>query len=121
MMAILCINVSQAQRQSLALWYTQPAKTWEATLPLGNGRLGMTPDGGVEKENIVLNDITLWSGAEQDANNYDAHKYLPQIRELLFEGKMKRRKNWSMNISFASAPVRAARSGDAFRCSEILI
>lgn len=78
---------TQAQNKSLSLWYTQPAKQWEATLPLGNGRLGMTPDGGVEKENIVLNDITLWSGSVQDANNYDAHKYLPQIRQLLFEGK----------------------------------
>lgn len=87
--ALLAVTIidTQAQNKSLQLWYTQPAKTWEATLPLGNGRLGMTPDGGVEKENIVLNDITLWSGSEQDANNYDAHNYLPQIRALLFEGK----------------------------------
>ncbi len=48
--------------------------------PLGNGRLGMMPDGGVENEHVVLNDITLWSGSRQDANNYDAYKYLPQIR-----------------------------------------
>ncbi|WP_156522587.1 glycoside hydrolase family 95 protein [Arachidicoccus ginsenosidimutans] len=80
-------QIGFAQTKPLQLWYTQPAKQWEATLPLGNGRLGMTPDGGVEKENIVLNDITLWSGSEQDANNYDAHNYLPKIRELLFEGK----------------------------------
>ena len=69
------------------LWYDTPAAQWEETLPLGNGRLGMMPDGGIVKESIVLNDITLWSGSTQDANNYEAHKYLPEIRRLLKEGK----------------------------------
>ncbi|GAB3934679.1 glycoside hydrolase family 95 protein [Mucilaginibacter myungsuensis] len=80
-------QVAVAQTQPLKLWYNKPAPQWEGTLPLGNGRLGMTPDGGVEKEHIVLNDITLWSGAPQDANNYEAYKFLPQIRQLLSEGK----------------------------------
>jgi len=74
-------------QQKLRLWYNEPAKMWEETLPLGNGRLGMTPDGGVSKEKIVLNDITLWSGGPQDANNYDAYKSLPKIRQLILEGK----------------------------------
>ncbi|GGB20867.1 glycosyl hydrolase family 95 catalytic domain-containing protein [Puia dinghuensis] len=73
--------------QPLALWYDKPAAVWEGSLPLGNGRLGMMPDGGVNKETIVLNDITLWSGSPQDANNYEAYKSLPAIRKLLFEGK----------------------------------
>jgi alpha-L-fucosidase 2 len=75
------------QGQSLRLWYDRPAAQWEETLPLGNGRLGMMPDGGLTRENIVLNDITLWSGATQDANNYEAAKLLPEIRRLLFEGR----------------------------------
>ncbi|ETZ20198.1 hypothetical protein N824_08270 [Pedobacter sp. V48] len=69
------------------MWYDKPAEIWEATLPLGNGRLGMTPDGGVLKEKIVLNDITLWSGSPQDANNYEAYKSLPAIRALILQGK----------------------------------
>ena len=76
-----------AQNAPLRLWYDQPAKVWEETLPLGNGRLGMMPDGGVLHEKIVLNDITLWSGSPQDANNYEAYKSLPQIRALLLQGK----------------------------------
>lgn len=76
-----------AQQQPLRLWYNRPAKVWEETVPLGNGRLGMTPDGGINQEKIVLNDITLWSGAPQDANNYEAYKQLPAIRQLLAEGK----------------------------------
>jgi len=47
----------------------------------------MTPDGGIQKETIVLNDITLWSGSPQDANNYEAYKSLPEIRKLIMEGK----------------------------------
>jgi alpha-L-fucosidase 2 len=80
-------TISLAQNKPLRLWYDQPAAAWEETLPLGNGRLGMMPDGGVGKEKIVLNDITLWSGAPQDANNYDAYKLLPEIRKLLAEGR----------------------------------
>lgn len=76
-----------ARQKPLKLWYDQPAKVWEETLPLGNGRLGMTPDGGISKEKIVLNDITLWSGSPQDANNYEAYKSLPEIRKLIMEGK----------------------------------
>ncbi|WP_461532906.1 glycoside hydrolase family 95 protein [Sinomicrobium sp.] len=78
-----------SQENDNVLWYAEPAGIWEESLPLGNGRLGMTPDSGVEKETIVLNDITLWSGAPQDADRPDAHTYLPQIRELLKEGKNK--------------------------------
>lgn len=90
-LALLCIFYSLpllAQHQRpLQIWFKQPAVQWEETLPLGNGRLGMTPDGGVEKERIVLNDITLWSGGPQDANNYNAYKQLPEIRRLLAIGK----------------------------------
>ncbi|MES2829247.1 MAG: glycoside hydrolase family 95 protein [Bacteroidota bacterium] len=76
-----------AQTKPLKLHYSLPARMWEETLPLGNGRLGMTPDGGTHKEKIVLNDITLWSGSPQDANNYEAYKSLPEIRKLIMEGR----------------------------------
>ena len=69
------------------LWYTAPASIWEETLPLGNGRLGMMPDGGITHEHIVLNEISLWSGSESDYRNPEASKSLPAIRQLLFEGK----------------------------------
>jgi alpha-L-fucosidase 2 len=76
-----------AQPHPSNLWYNTPATQWEACLPIGNGRLGAMPDGGITKENIVLNDITLWSGCPQDADNPDAYKSLPEIRRLLIEGK----------------------------------
>ncbi|SEJ75724.1 alpha-L-fucosidase 2 [Dyadobacter sp. SG02] len=83
---ICCLGQPQSPAP-LRLWYDKPAGQWEQTIPLGNGRLGMMSDGGIVKETIVLNDITLWSGGPQDANNYEAKKSLPQIRKLLLEGK----------------------------------
>ena len=84
--AICFFQIAHSQ-DDLKLWYKQPAEIWEGSIPLGNGRLGAMPDGGVSQENIVLNDITLWSGGPQDADDPNAIKYLPEIRRLLFEGK----------------------------------
>lgn len=84
---LLLSTVSIAQKKELTLHYDKPASRWEETLALGNGRLGMMPDGGVSDEKIVLNDITLWSGSVQDANNYEAYKKLPEIKALLLAGK----------------------------------
>ena len=69
------------------LTYTAPAQIWEECFPLGNGHLGMMPDGGVEEETIVLNDITLLSGAPSDDSNPLALESLPEIQRLLKEGK----------------------------------
>lgn len=85
---LLLACTTQEQKSDLQLLYDTPATVWEATLPLGNGRIGMMPDGGIEKENIVLNDITMWSGSEDpEALNPDAIKYLPAIQDLLLAGK----------------------------------
>ena len=54
---------------------------------MGNGHLGMMPDGGVEQETIGLNDITLWSGAPSDDSNPQALQSLPEIQRMLKEGK----------------------------------
>ena len=69
------------------LWYDTPAQAWEEALPLGNGRLGMMPYGGVHEENIILNEISLWSGSEADYANLDAAASLQEIRALLTEGR----------------------------------
>jgi alpha-L-fucosidase 2 len=68
-------------------YFEKPATIWEETVPLGNGRIGMMPWGGVEREQIILNEITMWSGQKQDTDNPDAYKHLAEIRRLLFEGK----------------------------------
>ena len=73
--------------QNLQLQYTKPAEKWEETLPLGNGFIGMMPNGGLSQENIVLNEISMWSGSPEDPNNYEAYKSVKEIQNLLLEGK----------------------------------
>ena len=71
----------------MTYFFDRPASIWEESFPLGNGRIGLMPDGGIDKENIVMNEISLWSGSRQDADNPQAYYYLSAIRRLLFEGK----------------------------------
>lgn len=69
------------------LWYQTPAKVWEEALPLGNGRLGAMVFGGIGDERIQLNESTLWDGYSLDASNPESLKALPEVQNLLFEGK----------------------------------
>ena len=86
--AASCLNSSDHPTDpETVLWYDSPALAWEETLPLGNGRLGMMPYGGVHEESIILNEISLWSGSEADYANPDAAASLQEIRSLLLEGR----------------------------------
>ncbi len=79
--------VSNSQ-SALKLWYQQPAKVWTEALPLGNGRLGAMVFGNESEEIIQLNESTLWSGGPVSDNvNPDAPKYLPLIRQAIFNGE----------------------------------
>lgn len=82
-----CTNTDITIEKTQAYFFDRPARIWEESFPLGNGRIGMTPDGGTTQETIILNEISLWSGSKQDADNPQASWYLPRIRQLLFEGR----------------------------------
>jgi alpha-L-fucosidase 2 len=69
------------------LFYRQPAQQWVEALPIGNGRLGGMVFGGVPAERIQLNEDTFWSGGPYDPTNEEALKYLPQVRQLIREGR----------------------------------
>ena len=84
---MFCGCQKQPPQPQWNLTHTAPAQLWEECFPLGNGHLGMMPDGGVGQETIVLNDITLWSGAPSDDSNPLALQSLPEIQRLLKEGK----------------------------------
>ena len=70
------------------LWYKKPADDWLEALPLGNGRLGGMVYGKITREQVQLNQDSIWYGHPVDRNNPDALKNLPKIRELLFAGKI---------------------------------
>lgn len=89
--ATICLcsscGTAQADDARVTLRFDRPAAIWEESFPLGNGRLGMMPDGGVARERIVLNEESMWSGCEHDTRNPDALAALPEIRQLLLEGR----------------------------------
>jgi len=73
---------------ALTLWYPQPAKQWTDGLAIGNGRLGAMVFGQPDKDRLQLNEITVWSGGPSlTSDNPDGYKSLPQIRQLLRDGK----------------------------------
>lgn len=71
------------------LWYQHPAQRWGDALPVGNGRLGGMVFGGIAKEHVQLNEDTIWNGRKRDRVNPEALKALPEVRRLLFEGKVR--------------------------------
>ena len=74
--------------QKFTLWYTEPATTarlysggqgysnWmEWSLPIGNGQLGASLFGGVKRDEIQINEKTLWSGRSTDQTaNYGQYE-----------------------------------------------
>jgi alpha-L-fucosidase 2 len=75
---------------SQTLWYDEPAEVWTEALPVGNGRLGAMIYGGTKEETIQFNEETLWTGQPHDYAHKGAHKYLDELRELLWKGKQKK-------------------------------
>ncbi len=70
------------------LWYRQPAERWVEALPIGNGRIGAMVFGGVDHERLQLNEDTLWSGGPYNPINPDALAALPEVRRLVFAGRL---------------------------------
>jgi alpha-L-fucosidase 2 len=85
----LLVFSTNSKAQNYQLWYDKPAQKWTDALPIGNGRLGAMIFGGVQEDRIQFNEETLWTGEPRNYNRDDAAKYLPQIRQLLQEGKQK--------------------------------
>ena len=85
----LLISSSLFAQSDLQVKFDSPASQFTQSIPLGNGRVGAMVFGGINKERIVLNEKSMWSGGVQDANRHDAYKYLPEIQKLLQEEKNK--------------------------------
>lgn len=86
-----------APASTLALWYKTPALDWEKeALPIGNGLMGGKVFGGVSKEVIQVNDITLWTGGPGTNKGNGTYNYgvnpridrslLGKINELVEKG-----------------------------------
>ncbi len=88
LLSILISGCSKEQNnQELKLWYNRPADNWNEALPIGNGRLGAMIFGHPQLEHLQLNEETVWAGGPHNNVNEESTKYIPKVRELIFEGK----------------------------------
>ena len=77
------LSLSPCAAGDLTLWYRQPARVpMNEALPLGNGRLGALVFGVPEKERLIVNEDSLWTGDENPSGNYDtmgAYQFLGDV------------------------------------------
>ncbi|MCP9234632.1 glycoside hydrolase N-terminal domain-containing protein [Lewinella sp. JB7] len=79
-----CLPLTAQTAADELLRYDRPARYFEESLVLGNGRLGASVFGGTGTDTIYLNDLTLWSGEPVDSSHFpDVAGNLPAIRAAL--------------------------------------
>ncbi len=90
-LTVLTVSVfsSFAQTNNTTLWYHQPATKWTEALPIGNGRMGAMVFGKTNREQIQLNEETVWAGTKVDDINTGALTHLKEIQNLLLDEKNK--------------------------------
>lgn len=93
----LCVSFSLAlfvqgtfsQNGTVKMWYDEPADEWMKSLPIGNGRLSGMVFGGVSKETVALNEITLWSGQKNEVQEKPFGKEeLRSLQQIFLDGKL---------------------------------
>ncbi len=77
-------NNSFNPERPLTLWYVKPAmgvdNPWmEYSLPLGNGHLGASLFGGIQVDQIQLNEKTIWTGTPTAIGNHGGYHNLGGI------------------------------------------
>ncbi len=77
----------QQKEQDLTLRYDEPAEEWVEALPVGNGRLGAMVFGNPSREELQLNEETVWAGEPGNNINPETGEAIPEIRRLLDEEK----------------------------------
>ena len=93
---------------------------WESTcLPIGNGYMGATFFGGIEREVVVLNEKTLWTGGPSPSrpdynggNRKGAYKSVKKVQEFLSAGKY--------DEALALLPDLTCETGDGFGAYQCL-
>ncbi|MBN2377563.1 MAG: glycoside hydrolase family 95 protein [Sedimentisphaerales bacterium] len=76
------------------LWYRYPAKDWNSqALHLGNGFMGVSFYGVVEREQFDITEETMWTGGPGENANYKygihkgASEHLDEIRQKIISGQ----------------------------------
>jgi alpha-L-fucosidase 2 len=104
------------------IWFDSPCDNYGGALPMGNGRMGMMPLGGISNETIILNEESMWSGSANDDLREGAYESLPQIRELLQRGNNKEAQDLVMkNFTCKGEGSGKGRGADVpFGCYQVM-
>jgi alpha-L-fucosidase 2 len=102
---VLSCSSERDKKHPIRLWYNQPASEWTEALPVGNGRLGAMVYGKTDREQIQLNEESLWAGSKINNNNPGALIHLDEIRHLLLIGQVTKALDLS-NKYFLGTPPR---------------
>ena len=85
--SLLTFSLVAQQDINLRLWYDRPAANWNEALPIGNGKLAAMVFGEPAKEQLQLNEESVWAGGPNNNIKPDANSIIRQARKLIFEGR----------------------------------
>lgn len=97
---------------STLLWHNEFKDDWMWALPLGNGRIGAMQYGNPHREQIEINEESLWCGRRIEEEYHASPEALSGIRKLIFEEKLKEAADLA-RATFLSNPP-AVRSYESF-------
>ena len=81
------LSASAQNNPGLKLWYDQPAANWNEALPIGNGKLAAMVFGVPAREQLQLNEETVWAGGPNNNVKPDAFPIIQKLRALLLDKK----------------------------------
>ncbi len=85
--AVATVCSAQDAPTARQLWYDKPASTWWEVLPIGNSHLGAMLYGGVQRDEIQLNEETFWAGRPHTNHSTTSLAKLDEVRRLIFDGQ----------------------------------
>lgn len=106
---IFCITGPSWSQDNLVLQYDEPAGNWNEALPIGNGRLAAMIYGNVEKEQIQLNEETIWLGSPHNNIRGNERQVIDSVRQLLF------RKKFAEAQALSKSAIRSEQNGMAYQ------
>lgn len=83
--SFIILGLTAIAQRPLRLWYDRPAKYFEESLPIGNGKIGALVFGSAVNDTVYLNDITYWTGQPvSHSEGFGKSKWIEPIRKALF-------------------------------------
>ncbi|MFT3982230.1 MAG: glycoside hydrolase family 95 protein [Ferruginibacter sp.] len=106
---LLYINSTAQTNTDLRLWYNNPAQSWNEALPVGNGRLAAMLFGNPAKEQLQLNEETIWTGRPYNNVTESQGAVIKELQQLLFE------KKYAAAQSLSKEKMKAAQNGMSYQ------